>query len=80
MALLGLSACGGGWNAADTTGNTVAARHEGRVLEACVPGSDAGTCTPELVTSHTLVAYCANARQLSAHGAPLPEAGVTCQP
>jgi hypothetical protein len=75
--------CGPSYTPDDTTANTVGARAEARVLQLCAPEmEDAGTCTPSKVRAETDLAYCANARELTVHGAPVPEAGValSCQP
>jgi hypothetical protein len=74
-----LVGCGGGFTSDDTTTNTVAARAEARQLEACAE-DDAGACTPSFIRASSALAYCANARALAAHGAPVPEGGVACQP
>jgi hypothetical protein len=74
-----VAGCGRSYDDADTTTNTVAARSEARVLELCAT-DDASTCTPSLVRAHTDLAYCANVRELVVHGAPVPEASVTCRP
>jgi hypothetical protein len=76
LLFLGLAACGG-WSADDTTANTIAARSEARVLDLCA-ADDAGACTPSRVRAFTLLAFCANARELAAHGAPVSDAGVSC--
>ena len=67
----------------DTVSNTIGARAEARVLQFCAVGmEDAGTCTPARVRAETDLAYCANARELTVHAAPVPEAGValSCTP
>jgi len=76
---LSLTGCGGSYSGDDTTANTIAARHEARELELCAT-DDAGTCTPSMVRAQSTLAYCANARELTAHTAPVPEAGVSCRP
>jgi hypothetical protein len=75
--LLGLAACGPSYTADDTTSNTIAARNESHQLSACAT-DDASTCTPAYVRSSSEIAFCANARELLVHSAPVPEAGVTC--
>ena len=79
--LLLLAGCGGSYTDDDTTANTIAARSEARVLAFCASGAeDAGGCTPSKVRAFIDLAYCANARELAAHGAPVPEAGAACRP
>lgn len=71
--------CGSSYSDDDTTANTVAARTEANQVSACsMP--DAGTCSPAYVRASSTLAYCANARELSAHGKTVPAAptGVTC--
>lgn len=80
VALL-LSGCGGSrYTPDDTTANTIAVREEVRVYELC--SGDAGDCLPSRIRALTLLSACANARELAAHGEPLPDAGVlaSCQP
>jgi len=72
-----LAGCGASYSADDNTANTIADREESRVLALCAT-DDAGSCTPSRVRAFLTIAYCANARELSAHGAPVPEAGVSC--
>lgn len=71
-----LGGCATSWTPDDTTANTVGARSEARVLELC--SGDAGGCTPSKVRSFTMLSYCANARELSAHGAPF-DGGPPCR-
>lgn len=76
-----LSGCGGSkYTPDDTTANTIAVREEVRVYELC--SGDAGDCLPSRVRALSLLSACANARELAAHGVPLPDAGVlaSCQP
>ncbi len=77
------AACGSSYTADDTTANSIAMRAEARVLQLCDPSmEDAGTCTPSRVRAETDLALCANMRELMAHGAMVPEAGigVSCRP
>ncbi len=75
-----LVGCGGAaWDASDTAAVTVAARVEGRQLDAC-GDVDSGACTPEFAHATAALAYCASARELIVHGAPVPEAGIKCSP
>lgn len=74
-----LDGCKDGYTNDDKSANTIGARSESRVLDFCAT-DDASTCTPSKVRAFTLLSYCANARELAAHGAPVPEAGVACQP
>lgn len=69
----------GGYSVEDATANTIAARHEEHTLEMCA-SDDAGTCVPSIVRAHALLAFCANARELSAHGKPAPDSGAPCKP
>ena len=71
--------CGSAYTSDDTTANTIGAREESLQLRDCAQ-DDAGTCMPSRVRARSLLAYCANARELSAHGAPLPEGGPQCTP
>lgn len=66
----------------DQAANTTAAKAEARIVELCaVDAEDAGLCTPAHVRAFADLAYCANARELAVHGAPVPEAGgLQCQP
>jgi hypothetical protein len=77
--LLVLAGCGATYTADDQAANTIAARHEVRQLQECA-SDDAGSCTPAMVRAHASLAYCANERELQVHGAPVPDAGVQCQP
>ena len=77
MAALSLAGCGPSYTADDTTANVIATRNEAKVLGMCA-ADDAGECTPSRVRAFTSLSYCANARELVAHGATMPEAGVTC--
>ena len=80
FALLLSAACATSWSDADTKANTIGAKNEARVLEMCV-GDDAGaTCTPSRVRAFTLLSYCVQVRELTVHGQPVPDAGVSCQP
>lgn len=74
-----LAACVGGFTADDTTAVTVAARTEAGQFAACAQ-DDAGSCSPAYVRASSTLAYCANARELAAHGKPTvtAPAGVTC--
>lgn len=75
LLLVGLVAgCGASY---DPTTNTVAAQVEARQLERCAT-DDAGTCSAAFMRTTAAIAFCANARELSVHGAPVPEAGTTC--
>jgi hypothetical protein len=73
--------CGPSYTADDTTANTIAARMEARVLDLCA-SDDAGTCTPSRVRAFTLLAACANDRELVVHSAPVPDGGalLSCRP
>lgn len=74
-----LVGCGGGFTDDDTTANTVAARTESGQLSACAQ-DDAGSCSPAYVRASAALAYCANARELAAHGKPAVPgpAGMVC--
>lgn len=74
-----LAGCGASYSADDTTANTLAARMEARALDLCAT-DDAGTCTPSRVRAFATIAYCANARELVVHRAPVPDGGVACRP
>jgi hypothetical protein len=76
-----LAGCGPTYSSDDTKANTIAARSEARLYDLCAT-DDAGTCTPGNVRARAFIAYCANARELLVHRAPVPEAGaeVQCQP
>lgn len=71
--------CGATYTADDATANTLAARVEARQLDVCAV-MNAAACTPAFVRATSSVAFCANARELVAHQALVPEAGVHCQP
>jgi hypothetical protein len=71
-----VAACGGSWS---PVSNTVGARNEALVLDICAT-DDAGTCTPARVRGFTTLSYCANVHELVVHSAPVPDAGVACQP
>ena len=77
IVLLALAGCGSSYTAEDNTSNTIAARNEGNQLTACAT-DDASTCTPAYVRASSEIAFCANARELLVHSAPVPEAGVAC--
>lgn len=76
---LAVVACGSSYTDEDTTANAIAARHEARVLSLCAD-PDAGTCTPSAVQAHIDLAFCANAREIAAHGGVVIDAGVQCRP
>ena len=79
MAALSLLGCGDSYTADDKAANAIAARHEVRSYDMCST-DDAGTCTAAAVRAHAALAYCANAREIAAHGGQVPEGGVSCQP
>ncbi len=73
-----LSSCATSWTDADTQANAIGVRSEARVLEMCA--GDGGTeCTPSRVRAFTLLSYCANMRELAAHGGADPDAGSWCR-
>jgi hypothetical protein len=74
---LAMGACASSYTPEDTTANTVSAENEARQLERCAV-DDAGGCSPAFMRITAATAYCANARELAAHGAPVPEAGTEC--
>jgi hypothetical protein len=71
--------CGGGYTDADTASDKATAVVEAAQYSACAT-DDARTCTPAFMRATSTVAYCGNARNLSAHGRPIPPApaGLTC--
>jgi hypothetical protein len=76
--VFGITACGGGWSAADTSAATNAARAETALEVLC--GADAGPCLPSQVRALERASYCANASMLSRHGQAVPDAGIACAP
>jgi hypothetical protein len=79
LALVGAGAlgCGPSYTKDDSTANGIAVRREAVVLDNCGQ-DDAGTCTPAMVRANTTVAFCANQREVTVHGAPF-DGGVPCQ-
>jgi hypothetical protein len=74
---LGNTGCGPSYTADDTTANTIADRYEAAQYQRCL-ADDAGTCAPSFVRSSAALAFCANAKELQRHGAPVPEGGPPC--
>lgn len=76
-----LAGCGGpSYGAGDIFANTYAARVEARQAEACSADVDGGAplCTPAFIRASSSLAFCASARELASHGAPVPDSGIAC--
>jgi hypothetical protein len=75
-----LPACATSWSDADTQASTIGAKNEARVLEMCASDDAGVSCSPSRVRAFTSLAFCAQVRELTVHGAPVPDAGIPCRP